>query len=1076
MKVISGLQRLFLATYTRFTVKVFPEMNKTNKIIIMKTTTLFTKQLIILMVMLFTCQLLIAQTIPQKISFQGRLLESDVAVTGTRDFTFSFVGTGWTEMHPAVQVTNGLYTVILGSTTPIPISVFNDFTSATLHIVVNTTPLSPDIAVGSAGYAFKAEKADEAASALIADDATKIGGTAVSIDAPLGNQYLRYNGTAWAPSTGDWQQNSPNNLVNTNEGNVFIGNAIGNGKLSVYTADQTGIASRTTGTYGLHAQMESATNGTGLGYGNSQAAVLGYAYNGRQYQFGVAGYRYSYGEGNSAGVYGAVSISNNPPAWGALGYEDTGLGWWGGYFHGNIFTDGQLQITGGSPGAGKVLTSDLNGLASWQTAAVSSQWTTSGQNIYYNPTGGSGYVGIGLDVPTAALHVKIQDVDNDFHTMEVENTSTSNGANNLIGIYGKINSTSEFGANAAVYGYAAGTTGGGIGLKGISAGDLGIGIYAASSSGSNNTKALMAVAGTDSSFCGYFLNGKSYFSGKVGIGVSAPEYQLEVKGENASYSGTMIDAENTATGMDSFSMAIQGKINTSATVEAGTAINGLSVNTAGAGIGVTGRTAGVTGKGVVGIASHASGVNYGVYARTYSASGFAGYFLGGKNYFEGKVGLGTTAPDESLVIGSPLHGAFSVPAISVGDDNGGAIDIVSTNLRFTTQVIPLLNSTIITATDADGYGLGNIVYIADQIGIGITPTQAKLHVHNGGNEHTAYFAGSGDGLNFATIKSENTAATGVAAHLKSSGSEAALVVENTSTGAILQAFGSNGADRELSISNNGTVSIFNGNENETIRLDPTEFGETEGAQISLWNSVDVATIILDADEAGVGRVTADAATLGEAIIGGLSVDTDGTMILRNGSNVATVKIDPSEAAPAEGGQISLWNASGVASILIDGDYNNSGRGRISTNELEITGGADIAEPFDVIDFDNIEPGTVLSIDSENAGQLKISTLAYDRCVAGIVSGASDVNPGIILKQTGTKADGKHLVALTGRVYCKADASKKPIKPGDLLTTSDLPGYAMAADDPGCSQGAILGKAMAGLSEGQGLILILVTLQ
>jgi hypothetical protein len=239
----------------------------------------------------------------------------------------------------------------------------------------------------------------------------------------------------------------------------------------------------------------------------------------------------------------------------------------------------------------------------------------------------------------------------------------------------------------------------------------------------------------------------------------------------------------------------------------------------------------------------------------------------------------------------------------------------------------------------------------------------------------------------------------------------------------------------------------------------------------MWNSLGVATVIIDADEEGVGRVRADA-----AVLGGAEVQTDGTIIIKNGSDVATIKIDPSESAPAEGGQISLWNASGVASILIDGDFNNSGRGRISTNELEITGGADIAEPFTVVNFDQIEPGTVLSIDPENAGQLTVANKAYDHCVVGIVSGASNINPGLILKQSGTQADGNHLVALTGRVYCKADATKKPIKPGDLLTTSDLPGFAMAAGDMSRAQGAILGKAMTGLENGQGLILVLVTLQ
>jgi hypothetical protein len=58
----------------------------------------------------------------------------------------------------------------------------------------------------------------------------------------------------------------------------------------------------------------------------------------------------------------------------------------------------------------------------------------------------------------------------------------------------------------------------------------------------------------------------------------------------------------------------------------------------------------------------------------------------------------------------------------------------------------------------------------------------------------------------------------------------------------------------------------------------------------------------------------------------------------------------------------------------------------------------------------------------------------------------------------------------------ADASNGPIEPGDLLTTSSAPGQAMKVTDHARAQGAILGKAMTGLSEGNGMVLVLVALQ
>ncbi|HKR61021.1 MAG TPA: hypothetical protein VJS64_14980, partial [Pyrinomonadaceae bacterium] len=80
------------------------------------------------------------------------------------------------------------------------------------------------------------------------------------------------------------------------------------------------------------------------------------------------------------------------------------------------------------------------------------------------------------------------------------------------------------------------------------------------------------------------------------------------------------------------------------------------------------------------------------------------------------------------------------------------------------------------------------------------------------------------------------------------------------------------------------------------------------------------------------------------------------------------------------------------------------------------------------------------------------------------------------KSSATLASGQHPVALSGRVCCWVDASLCAIKPGDLLTTSSTLGHAMKAMDRATAQGAIIGKAMIGLKEGKGLVLVLITLQ
>jgi len=83
---------------------------------------------------------------------------------------------------------------------------------------------------------------------------------------------------------------------------------------------------------------------------------------------------------------------------------------------------------------------------------------------------------------------------------------------------------------------------------------------------------------------------------------------------------------------------------------------------------------------------------------------------------------------------------------------------------------------------------------------------------------------------------------------------------------------------------------------------------------------------------------------------------------------------------------------------------------------------------------------------------------------------------MLMGQQGSVADGKHPIALTGRVYCLADASAGAIQPGDLLTTSDTPGHSMKVTDHTKAQGAIIGKAMTALESSKGLVLVLVSLQ
>jgi hypothetical protein len=177
--------------------------------------------------------------------------------------------------------------------------------------------------------------------------------------------------------------------------------------------------------------------------------------------------------------------------------------------------------------------------------------------------------------------------------------------------------------------------------------------------------------------------------------------------------------------------------------------------------------------------------------------------------------------------------------------------------------------------------------------------------------------------------------------------------------------------------------------------------------------------------------------------------------------------------------ISIWQQGGGDVLTALGPLGQGLKvlndGKVTCPVLTITGGSDVAEPFDVIGNDNPEKGSVVVIDHENPGKLRLSSRAYDTRVAGVISGAGGVQPGITLTQEGTLS-GKQYVAISGRVYCLADATYGEIQAGDMLTTSPTKGHAMKASDRQRTYGTIIGKAMTNLADGRGLVLILVNLQ
>jgi hypothetical protein len=163
-------------------------------------------------------------------------------------------------------------------------------------------------------------------------------------------------------------------------------------------------------------------------------------------------------------------------------------------------------------------------------------------------------------------------------------------------------------------------------------------------------------------------------------------------------------------------------------------------------------------------------------------------------------------------------------------------------------------------------------------------------------------------------------------------------------------------------------------------------------------------------------------------------------------------------------------ASGLA-MIVSGDAQFDGNLSVA-KDITLTG-ADCAEEFDLQGIGEAEPGTVMVLD--DMGTLEPSWKVYDKKVAGVVSGAGDYRPGMILDRRDTLHKRASL-ALLGKVFCKVDAQYASVEVGDLLTTSATPGHAMKATDPTRAFGSVIGKALRPLKSGQDLVPILVALQ
>jgi hypothetical protein len=145
-------------------------------------------------------------------------------------------------------------------------------------------------------------------------------------------------------------------------------------------------------------------------------------------------------------------------------------------------------------------------------------------------------------------------------------------------------------------------------------------------------------------------------------------------------------------------------------------------------------------------------------------------------------------------------------------------------------------------------------------------------------------------------------------------------------------------------------------------------------------------------------------------------------------------------------------------------------------------GSDFAEALPVAgDKAGYEPGDVLVLSTGGLNKVEKCRQAHDDRIAGVYS----TRPAVLGadKNGETRVDDDEIpVAIVGIVPAKVSAHNGAIAPGDLLTTSEIPGHAMKATPTMVDgvaiypAGTILGKAIEPLQNGAGVIKVLLMLR
>ncbi|MEE9293657.1 MAG: hypothetical protein V3W34_01660 [Phycisphaerae bacterium] len=492
---------------------------------------------------------------------------------------------------------------------------------------------------------------------------------------------------------------------------------------------------------------------------------------------------------------------------------------------------------------------------------------------------------------------------------------------------------------------------------------------------------------------------------------------------------------------------------------------------------------------------------------TSSTSGIPGLGSGITIAEDGNVGIGNSDPEQKLDVAGHLKfsaenprilGGTGVLPFSIygnnnasdslswmefwGDDPGGTRDgelaLAGSKITFRHNSTDSTIGTVGMVLDQDGnVGIGDTTPdfplsfpntlgdkislwgdSGDHFGLGIQSGTLQIHTKLS-TERIVFGFGSSDSLT-ETMRIQGNGRVGIGTTnpttdldiTSESTNFTGLQLKNTSTDQryLMSVIGSGVANRE------GNFEIWATTTGENHNV----FTATPEGQVGIGTTTPGAML-----DIAVGNKRIHFRHEGDSQVASLNVTGSGNAVgvlrMRN-----ALELWPNDAGTVAG-TVDVRDESGVRTILMTG-----ADGRISAKVLQITG-ADLAEKFPT--SEPAQPGTVMEIDPANPGKLRVARGAYNRRVAGVVSGANGLSVGVILGNLPGSEDSP-AIAMSGRVWAQCDTSNGPIDPGDLLTTSATPGQAMKVTDYTKAQGAILGKAMTHLKSGKGLVLVLVSLQ